>query len=101
LFPRLRPGGKYIIEDWAWAHYPIGASRPDSEPLTTFVFEALMAIPSESGHISEIQLDRDWAVITRGPGEIDPATYDIRNAYDDRGRNLVVALRDRAGSTDA
>lgn len=98
LFPRLRPGGKYIVEDWAWAHYPIGSTRPDAEPLTTFVFEALMSIPSDAGYISDIELDRDWAVITRGPGEIDPATYDIRTAYDDRGRSLVVALRDRAGS---
>ena len=57
-----------------------------------------MSIPSAAGYISDIELDRDWAVITRGPGEIDPAAYDIRTAYDDRGRNLVVALRDRAGS---
>jgi len=22
LFPRLRPGGIYIIADWGWAHWP-------------------------------------------------------------------------------
>jgi hypothetical protein len=22
LFPLLRPGGLYLIEDWAWAHWP-------------------------------------------------------------------------------
>ena len=22
LFPLLRPGGIYVIEDWSWAHHP-------------------------------------------------------------------------------
>ena len=29
LFPRLRPGGVYAIEDWRWAHPPPGAEDPE------------------------------------------------------------------------
>ena len=29
LFPRLRPGGLYVIEDWPWAHeQPVAESGP-------------------------------------------------------------------------
>jgi SAM-dependent methyltransferase len=101
LFPRLRPGGKYVIEDWGWAHHPIGEHRPNDEPLTTLVFETVMAIPSETGLVRDVHVFRDWAVVTRGPGEVDPAGYDIASTYDERGRNLVVGLRDRKRTISA
>ena len=28
LFPRLRPGGAYVIEDWSWAHIHAAPSTP-------------------------------------------------------------------------
>ena len=98
LFPRLRPGGLYIIEDWSWAHFGFGAHRPGSEPLTTFVFEALVTLPQPRGLIDEVRVVRDWAVIRRGPAEFDPTwgEFDIRRICNDRGRDLVVYLRDRA-----
>src|SRR4051794_34239532 len=63
LFPRLRCGGLYIVEDWSWAHFAFGAHRPDVEPLTTFVFEALVTLPQPRGLIDEVRVVRDWAVI--------------------------------------
>ena len=33
LFPRLRPGGVYVIEDWPWAHAPVGTERRPSRGL--------------------------------------------------------------------
>ena len=56
LLPLLRPGGVYLIEDWAWAHWQQGfeAFQPkgttgyaDQEsPLTRLVFEAVMLAAS-------------------------------------------------------
>ncbi len=50
LFPLLRPGGVYVIEDWPWAHMRVGAEdphglKPDLVPLTRLIFELILAIP--------------------------------------------------------
>jgi SAM-dependent methyltransferase len=99
LFPRLRPGGLYIIEDWAWAHVLFGAHWPEQEPLTTFVFEAIATLPQPRGLIEDIHIDRHWAVIRRAERPVDTPghEYDVRRICNDRGRDLVVYLRDRAG----
>ncbi len=41
LFPLLRPGGLYIIEDWPWAHWPQfhNSYYPVADELTRLVFE--------------------------------------------------------------
>jgi SAM-dependent methyltransferase len=96
LFPRLRPGGTYVVEDWAWAHLGFGALRPDHEPLTTFVFELIATLPQPRGLIADIHIDRHWAAIRPADGDPHPGTeYDVRRICNDRGRNLVVYLRDR------
>lgn len=91
LFPRLRPGGRYIIEDWSWAHIGYGLHLPDEQPLTQLVFELTMALPSSHGIISEIHIDRDWMVITRGDAPIDPGSFSVRSLYNERGRQLLAS----------
>ena len=64
LFPRLRPGGLYTIEDWGWAHPPPGAELlenmwPDEVPLTRLLFELVLAVPSTAGLISEITIETE------------------------------------------
>lgn len=93
LFPRLRPGGLYIIEDWAWAHLGYGNQLPDQEPLTSFVFEVLMVLPSRLGLIADITVTRDWAAVRRGPAACDAAGFDVRQMFSDRARALVTYLR--------
>jgi hypothetical protein len=50
LFPLLRPGGLYIIEDWAWGHWQAfqASDHPWSYevPLTKLIFEIVAAIGS-------------------------------------------------------
>jgi len=61
LFPLLRPGGIYAIEDWSWAHYPDYQS-PDApfskrHALSNLLFEQIMLLGSTL-LISEIRVWR-------------------------------------------
>src|SRR5699024_9360323 len=90
LFPLLRPGGRYVIEDWSWAHVGYGSHLPDEEPLSRLVFELTIALPSREGLIDSIEVDRDWAVVTRGPAPIeDAASFDLRALLSPRGAALL------------
>jgi hypothetical protein len=91
LFPLVRPGGVYIIEDWSWAHIGYGIARPDETPLTQLVFEITMALPSRPGLIAELRIDRDWAMVVRGDAELDVGAFDVATCYSDRGRALLAS----------
>lgn len=92
LFPYVRPGGRYIIEDWSWAHIGYGSHLPEERPLTEVVFELTMALPSSPGLIAGIEIDRDWAVVTRGDRPIDdPASFSLSTLYSERGRRLLAS----------
>lgn len=89
LFPRLRPGGMFIVEDWSWAHIGYGLHLPDEVPLTQVVFELVMALPSQPGLISEVRMTRDWAVVVRGDAPVDRGRFRLADAYSERGRGLL------------
>jgi Methyltransferase domain len=94
LFPRLRAGGIYVIEDWPWAHSPVGADDikglyPDEVPLTRLLFELVLAIPGAPGLITDIAVDANSVYVTRGGAAVDPATFDISACSNPRGRELV------------
>src|SRR4051812_20409829 len=67
LFPRSRPGGVFVIEDWAWAHVGYGVARPDDTPLSVLVFEVLLGLAARPLVIEDTRVTRDWAVVRRGP----------------------------------
>jgi hypothetical protein len=68
LLPFVRPGGAYIIEDWAWAHdakWPadLWADRPLLSPL---VVELALICGHATGVIDKIEIDRSFVVLWRG-----------------------------------
>jgi hypothetical protein len=68
LFPALRPGGLYIIEDWAWAHWPEHWNMFANEiPLTKLIFDLVEAAGSSRDWIARITLFQGFTVIERGP----------------------------------
>ncbi len=77
LFARLRVGGRYVIEDWGWAHFPEpmwqagGGWFHDRPALTNLIIELLMVAGTGSDLIAEISVLRDTVTITRGPIEFD------------------------------
>jgi predicted O-methyltransferase YrrM len=88
LFPLIRPGGCYVIEDWAWAHVGYGLHRPDAVPLSVLVFELVLAAGGKPEVISHIHIDRDWAVIERGPADLADGVR-VGELYAARGRDLI------------
>jgi hypothetical protein len=71
LFPRLRPGGMYIIEDWNWAahDYPV-----DGPPLTDLVLE-LVGSCVRDGIIERLIVEPAYCQIVRSaaPGTSMPS----------------------------
>jgi hypothetical protein len=68
LVPLLRPGGAYIIEDWAWAHHMnwpanVWTERPLVSPLLS---ELVLVCGSGTAVIDRIEIDPNFAVLWRG-----------------------------------
>jgi hypothetical protein len=96
LFPRLRPGGAYVIEDWRWAHSELGAENlegfyPDEVPMSRLLFEIVLALTAVPALIAEISIELEAAVIWRGEAEVDPATFDVAACSTPRGRALLAS----------
>jgi hypothetical protein len=76
LFPLCRPGSFYIIEDWAWDHWP-EYSKPDhpwkkESRLTQLVIELVEATGSAEGLIASIDVFPGFVAVQRGGLEFSP-----------------------------
>jgi hypothetical protein len=80
LFPLLRPGGLYLIEDWAWAHSPAyqGEKAPFAgrPALTNLLFEQI-ALLGSSSMIAEIVVRKPLYIVRKAA-----------NAKPSRGENM-------------
>lgn len=124
LFPRLRPGGRYVIEDWttqdvlgvAMDTYlasatpeqrsalqeQIDAARaaePADAPMSMIAIELTLARAQSRGGIRDVTVDEDWITVTRDDAPLDPATYRLADTYDDH-RNLLAVPSRELGTHD-
>jgi hypothetical protein len=80
LFPLLPPGGVYIIEDWAWEHWPefqdAGNFWAGEEGLTKLVSELVAATGTSRTLIRRISVHEGFVAIERGDGS--EGRYDFR-----------------------
>jgi len=112
LFPLVRPGGLYVIEDWSWEHrnadlwddYFTDTSAPDYEqrrqaliekvqdssarledlsPLSDLGVELLLALASSATAVASVVIDEFSIVVRRGPAPLDPATFRLTDLYRD------------------
>jgi SAM-dependent methyltransferase len=92
VFPYLRAGGAYIIEDWAWGHtenWPAGAWA--EEPLMSpLLCELMLVCGHRSGVIDKVEIDYRFAVIWRGATELATDRFRLSDHY--IGRGFSVAL---------
>lgn len=76
LFPRLRNGGRYVIEGWDWAHYPGSATQDRSGHLaglpavSNLMAELLGVIGTGQRLVSEVSVRHRQVEIVRGPALI-------------------------------
>jgi predicted O-methyltransferase YrrM len=106
LFPLLRPGGVYIVEDWQLdldierqaAQDPAVADRireeivkrPELEnvvPLTRLVFEIVLA-SAYTDLVEEMEIRPGWFSVTKGD-ETATAEFDVRRCSLDMGQGML------------
>jgi hypothetical protein len=79
-FPRLRPGGMYIIEDWAWAHHPpfTDPSHPwaTNSSLANLVLRLVLLSAMRHDIVSKLIVKRPFVVVERGNADLD-GSFDI------------------------
>jgi SAM-dependent methyltransferase len=101
LLPLLRPGGLYVIEDWAWGHWGNGPHRlhpvPGREAPTPLVVELLAAAGTSDRAIAAVDVRRHFVVVERGPGELDPAGFRLDRERAWSGSGPVARPRARPG----
>ena len=110
LFPRLRRGGLFIIEDWA-ADYAYAErieatlsdpSSPEAAALDRRLAETVVAGSGESwplprigvellhicggsdGVVAKLEINKHWIAAERGPSELDLATFRLNDHVVDR-----------------
>jgi predicted O-methyltransferase YrrM len=116
LFPRLREGGLFIIEDWRWQirrsavvaerladpdsparerlqrrirrEGEEGDAKPAEPPLPALVIELMLAKAESDEFVAEVTVG-PWSVaVRRGGGELEARTFRLADLYNDRMRLL-------------
>ncbi len=119
LFPRLRPGGRYVIEDWRWQHDLAAAMKAarlaggeqaerlsrslkraladrvialDARPtaFSTLVLQLVLARAC-GDEIATLTIGRNNVEVVRGTGPIQGSSFRLADLYDDDAGQLVTA----------
>jgi predicted O-methyltransferase YrrM len=110
LFPHVRPGGVYVIEDWSGLHVidaalqaqiavdptvreqledQVRAGRKVDTPLSVLLFELILAAAYAPQVIEEILVADGWAQAVRGREAVDPDTFEVSRLYTDLAGSLL------------
>jgi hypothetical protein len=79
LFPRLRSGGQYVIEDWSWHLQGLDLS---GESMATFMSDLLAAAGRGPGLIAGIELGWDVLVVRRGAEPVDARSFALADWFE-------------------
>ena len=94
LFPRLRAGGLYTIEDWDWTREKrLAETFADQVPLTRFILELMLVVASGSGLISEIAVADGLVQVRRGDVGVEARDFDILACLEGGGLEALAATR--------
>ena len=75
LFPVVRPGGWYVVEDWAWCFDErFLAANPGwraVRPLAPIVLDIAANMATRPDAIASVEMFPDFVAVQRGPAELD------------------------------
>ncbi|MEW6629953.1 MAG: class I SAM-dependent methyltransferase [Pseudomonadota bacterium] len=96
-FGYLRPGGKFFLEDWGWAHWPDDKWQSETSyfhgrpALTNLLFELIMVQASAPSIVAKIEIvSPAFAVITRGDGLGYKEKLSLQAIYKTAGRKFSI-----------
>ena len=92
LFPRLRAGGHYIIEDWSWAHWAGdywqkergGPYFRDEQPLSNLLIELFLLCASSPELVPRVRVDDQQIYVEHGEASVAPG-FELSDHYQSRG----------------
>jgi SAM-dependent methyltransferase len=98
LFPALRTGGIYIIEDWGWAHWAgdvwqkCEAFPADAPSLTNILIEISMLCASRPDIVASFEVQPYLVKVFRGPARLGTGELRLNKECLNRGKAFVPAL---------
>lgn len=88
-FPFLKAGGHYVIEDWAWAHWPNHTLYRGETALSKLILELVMLCGARRDLIQDVLIYPWFVVIRKGAGTPPVGDSWIDKATSKRGIELV------------
>jgi predicted O-methyltransferase YrrM len=98
LFPMLRPGGIYIVEDWGWAHWAGDEWQQGkhfslrSPSLTNLSIELSMLCASRPDLLESVHIEHSMIVIRRGNGVFEGGDFKLERLYLNRGKKFKAIM---------
>ena len=89
VYPQLARHGIYVIEDWAWAHWPGYQTTKwaDRPALSNFAFELAMLAASNADLLDSVSLNAKTISVSRG-SQAAPADFSVDKYIRLRGKTL-------------
>jgi hypothetical protein len=84
LFPRVKPGGVYLLEDWPTHRLP-----QITDPLAPLVFELVLACSESPDAVAAVEVNRNYVVVRRGEHALETGTFALADCYGARERALL------------
>ena len=82
LFPYVKPGGVYLLEDWPTHRIP-----QITRPLAPLVFELVLGAAGTPHAIAGVDVNENYAIVRRGDAALD-GTFALTGCYGPRARAL-------------
>jgi O-methyltransferase len=93
VFPYMRSGARFVLEDWAWAHWSADTWQHNShfaerKALSNLLIELFMLSASHPDLIADIAVNHEVIIITKGSGSVPLENFDIADYYVLRGKTF-------------